>query len=98
MPHGETCEACQAGKVYGVYECKTPRQPPLLLHATTADTQPKQDGPGGVWMVGCETCGWTQVGHYSGIMVDEVRALRYAHLAGTRHEDAMNGKRAGWSK
>ena len=64
----------------------------LVLHATTADTQPKQDGPGGVWMVGCETCGWTKVGPYSGILIDEPKALRYAHRAGTAHEAAMNGK------
>lgn len=68
----------------------------LLTHATTADTQPKQDGVlGGVWMVGCETCGWTKVGSYSGILVDEPKALRLAHMAGTRHENFMNGRVAG---
>lgn len=65
------------------------------LHATTADTQPKQMSPGGVWMVGCETCGWTKVGSYSGIITDEVGALRQAHTWGTTHENAMNGKVAG---
>ena len=68
----------------------------LLTHATTADTQPKQAGVlGGVWMVGCETCGWTKVGSYSGIIMDEPRALAMAHRAGTAHENAMNGKVAG---
>lgn len=66
------------------------------LHATTADTQPNQNGPGGVWMVGCETCGWTKVGSYSGILIDEPLGLRHAHRAGTAHEAAMNG-RVEWS-
>lgn len=69
----------------------------LLMHATTADTQPKDAASpihprGGVWMVGCETCGWTKVGCYSGIVINEERALAMAHRAGTAHEEAMNGK------
>ena len=68
----------------------------LLTHATTADTQPKQDGSlGGVWLVGCETCGWIQVGHYSGIIITEETALATAHSRGTFHETRMNGKVAG---
>lgn len=46
-------------------------------------------------MVGCETCGWTRVGSYSGIILNEERALAMAHRAGTGHENAMNGKVAG---
>lgn len=67
----------------------------LVMHATTADTQPKHDGRavvGGVWIVGCDACGWTKVGSYSGIILNEERALATAHRAGTAHEAAMNGK------
>ena len=67
----------------------------LLTHATTADTQPNRDAPGGVWMVGCETCGWTQVGKYGGIILTEETALATAHSRGTFHETRMNGKVAG---
>lgn len=67
----------------------------LLTHATTADTQPNRDAPGGVWMVGCETCGWAEVGRYGGILISEPLALRVAHDRGTGHEKAMNGKVAG---
>lgn len=66
-----------------------------MLHATTADTQPNQNGAGGVWMVGCETCGWTRVGRYGGLISTEVHGLMSAHRFGTEHENMMNGKVAG---
>ena len=67
----------------------------LLTHATTADTMPWPERPGGDWFVACPTCGWTEVGTYGGVLITEEYALIRAHRKGTEHETRMNGKVAG---
>lgn len=62
------------------------------LHATLSDTDPDKTGSGGIWAVSC-WCGWEHVGEYRGLLLDEPRALRYAHSLGNKHESQHNPKR-----
>lgn len=66
------------------------------MHATTADTEPRtsvnESGlAGGVWVVKCHDCDWSQAGTYA---LFETVGLRLAHNLGTEHENQSVMERA----
>lgn len=60
--------------------------PAEVAHATSADTLPNADKPGGHWFVAC-ICGWERSGTYARTNeVAEAVSLRLANLVGEQHE------------
>lgn len=79
------CPKCRTALQEAVTLQDAAREADEILHFTTADTHPDENGPGGTWTVTCP-CGWVRSGHYARDTGEPV-ALRLAGLRGAEHEE-----------